>query len=152
MRVRDVMTAHAAACSAQNSFQSAADKMSSLGVGALHGTIQGVMSNHVVTVSPDAPIEEAAALMSQHQVHRLPVVANGNLVRMLALGDLAVPQQSIKKLALQSVKFQRKTAFIKMENVRLRTGVFLISFQMLLLEDFLRKGSFAKNALYTGVA
>ncbi|WP_252183665.1 CBS domain-containing protein [Rossellomorea vietnamensis] len=118
MRVRDVMTAHAEACSAQDSFQSAADKMSSLGVGALPvvqngqvvgmvvrglshneaaGTIQGVMSYHVVTVSPVASVEEAAALMSQNQGRRLPVVENGNLVGMLALGDLAVQQQSDQK-------------------------------------------------------
>ncbi|MGD6968514.1 CBS domain-containing protein [Rossellomorea vietnamensis] len=118
------MTAHAEACSAQDSFQSAADKMSSLGVGALPvvqngqvvgmvtdrdlvvrglspnetaGTIQGVMSYHVVTVSPVASVEEAAALMSQNQVRRLPVVENGNLVGVLALGDLAVQQQSDQK-------------------------------------------------------
>ncbi|TYS14875.1 CBS domain-containing protein [Rossellomorea vietnamensis] len=112
------MTAHAEACSAQDSFQSAADKMSSLGVGALPvvqngqvvgmvvrglshneaaGTIQGVMSYHVVTVSPVASVEEAAALMSQNQGRRLPVVENGNLVGMLALGDLAVQQQSDQK-------------------------------------------------------
>lgn len=124
MQVRDVMTANVEACSAQDNFQSAASKMSSLGVGALPvvqngqvvgmvtdrdlvvrglshnnaaGTIQGVMSNHVVTVSPDASVEEAAALMSQHQVRRLPVVENGNLVGMLALGDLAVQQQSDQK-------------------------------------------------------
>jgi CBS domain-containing protein len=121
MQVRDVMTANVEACSAQDTFQSAANKMSTMGVGALPvvqngqvvgmvtdrdlvvrglshnnaaGNIQGVMSNHVVTVSPDASVEEAAALMSQHQVRRLPVVENGNLVGMLALGDLAVQQQS----------------------------------------------------------
>ncbi|RIW32763.1 CBS domain-containing protein [Bacillus salacetis] len=118
------MTADVEACSAQDTYQSAAGKMSSLGVGALPvmqngqvvgmvtdrdlvvrglshnnqaGTIQSVMSGRVVTVSPEASVEEAAALMSQHQVRRLPVVENGNLVGMLALGDLAVQQQSDEK-------------------------------------------------------
>jgi CBS domain-containing protein len=124
MQVRDVMTANVEACTAQDSFQSAASKMSSLGVGALPvvqngqvvgmvtdrdlvvrglsqstgaGNISGVMSQNVVTVSPDASVQEAAALMAQNQVRRLPVVENGNLVGMLALGDLAVQQQSDQK-------------------------------------------------------
>jgi CBS domain-containing protein len=135
MRVRDVMTANVEACSAQDTFQSAAGKMSSLGVGALPvmqngqvvgmvtdrdlvvrglshnetgGTIQGVMSAHVVTISPQASVEEAAALMSQHQVRRLPVVENGNLVGMLALGDLAVQQQSDQKAGAALTQISEK--------------------------------------------
>lgn len=56
-----------------------------------------VMSNHVITVSPDPSVEEAAALMSQNQVRCLQVVENGNMAGMLALGDLAVQLQSHQK-------------------------------------------------------
>lgn len=32
--------------------------------------------------------------MAQHQIRRLPVIENGNLVGILSLGDLAVQEQS----------------------------------------------------------
>lgn len=49
-----------------------------------------IMSTTPVTVSPELDIHEAARLMSESQIRRLPVVENGKLVGMLALGDLAV--------------------------------------------------------------
>ena len=62
--------------------------------GNVNDTIQSVMSNNVVTISPDASLEEATQLMSQHQIRRLPVIENGNLVGMVSLGDLAVREQA----------------------------------------------------------
>ncbi len=47
------------------------------------------MSTSPVTVSPDTPVNEAAQLMAQHQVRRLPVVEAGRLVGIIALGDVA---------------------------------------------------------------
>lgn len=48
------------------------------------------MSAQVVTVTPDTDAHEAADLMAQHQIRRLPVVDNsGNLVGICAIGDLA---------------------------------------------------------------
>lgn len=38
-------------------------------------------------------VKEAAQLMSQQQIHRLPVVKNGLAVGMVALGDIAVDSQ-----------------------------------------------------------
>ncbi|CAA7601062.1 CBS domain protein [Acididesulfobacillus acetoxydans] len=49
-----------------------------------------VMSTDVVTVTPDTDVHQASALMSDHQVRRLPVVERGEICGMLALGDLAV--------------------------------------------------------------
>ncbi len=48
------------------------------------------MTKNPVTVSPDTDAHEAADLMSSEQIRRLPVVENGNLVGICALGDLAV--------------------------------------------------------------
>lgn len=53
---------------------------------------QQVMSKDVATVTPDSDAHAASDLMSKHQVRRLPVVENGELVGILALGDLAVEQ------------------------------------------------------------
>lgn len=52
--------------------------------------ISEVMSDHLISTSPDTDAEEAAAIMAQHQIRRLPVVENGHLVGVIALGDLAL--------------------------------------------------------------
>jgi CBS domain-containing protein len=51
---------------------------------------EDVMTKEVSTVSSSSDIHEAAKLMSDRQIRRLPVVDNGNLVGMLAIGDIAV--------------------------------------------------------------
>ncbi len=120
MQVRDVMSTNVEAASSMDSLQTVASKMNSKNVGSVpvvdNGQVVGmvtdrdittrgvsegqkenvsqVMSQSVVSISPDASVEDAAALMSQHQVRRLPVVENGQLVGMLAIGDLAVREKS----------------------------------------------------------
>lgn len=49
-----------------------------------------VMSDQVVTVSPNESIAEAADLMAHYQIRRLPVVEQGKLVGVIALGDLSL--------------------------------------------------------------
>jgi CBS domain-containing protein len=52
--------------------------------------VEEIMSNNIITISPDATTQEAAKLMAQHQIRRLPVVEGKRLVGIVALGDLAV--------------------------------------------------------------
>lgn len=52
--------------------------------------VEKVMSDSVTTITPDTSIDEAAKLMAKNQIRRLPVVENGNLVGVVAIGDLAV--------------------------------------------------------------
>lgn len=48
------------------------------------------MSPQVITVTQDTDAHEAADLMSQHMIRRLPVVDNsGNLIGICSIGDLA---------------------------------------------------------------
>ncbi|MCP8968124.1 CBS domain-containing protein [Ectobacillus ponti] len=56
--------------------------------------ITNVMSTDIICVSPEDTTERATELMAQHQVRRLPVVENGNVIGMLSLGDLAVENQT----------------------------------------------------------
>lgn len=49
-----------------------------------------VMSTQVVTVTPDTDAHEATEIMSKNQIRRLPVLERGELVGIMALGDLAV--------------------------------------------------------------
>ena len=51
--------------------------------------IAEVCSPDPVTVSPDAPVEEAIKLMSQQAIRRIPVVDGGRAVGIVAIGDLA---------------------------------------------------------------
>ncbi|MEG2570089.1 MAG: CBS domain-containing protein [Clostridia bacterium] len=48
-----------------------------------------LMTRGVTTISPHEDIREAARLMSEEQVRRLPVVDAGRVVGMLSLGDMA---------------------------------------------------------------
>lgn len=48
------------------------------------------MSSHLVTVTRDTEAQEAARLMAEHQIRRLPVVEGDRLVGIVSLGDFAV--------------------------------------------------------------
>ena len=48
------------------------------------------MSTDMETGSPDMDVHDAARIMSQKQIRRLPIVENGSLVGIVALGDLSV--------------------------------------------------------------
>src|SRR5690349_13337252 len=57
-----------------------------------------IMTRDVITVSPAAPIHEAARLMVEHGVSGLPVIdANGRLVGIISEGDLILRQRRRKK-------------------------------------------------------
>jgi CBS-domain-containing membrane protein len=47
------------------------------------------MTTLPVTIQPSATAEQAAKLMADHQIRRLPVVDGKQLVGILSLGDLA---------------------------------------------------------------
>ena len=49
--------------------------------------VKEVMASHVVTVDPDAPLAEAAALLRERQIGCLPVVAGDALAGILTEGD-----------------------------------------------------------------
>jgi CBS domain-containing protein len=58
--------------------------------GRFDATAGDLASRELVTVDPEQPLEEAARLMAQHQVRRLPVTEeDGRLVGMLAQADVA---------------------------------------------------------------
>lgn len=52
-------------------------------------TVAQIMSNHVVSVEPEAGLCQAAEQMAKAQVRRLPVVEGRKLVGMISLGDLS---------------------------------------------------------------
>ena len=48
------------------------------------------MSSTPVTGTPEMDVHDAAKIMSQEQVRRLPIVENGKLVGMVSLGDISL--------------------------------------------------------------
>src|SRR5437899_3793508 len=55
---------------------------------------EDILSEDLQTIEPDGDIDEAADLMSEHQIRRLPVVEKGKLVGMVSLGDIAVKTEA----------------------------------------------------------
>ncbi len=52
--------------------------------------VEEVMTRDAILGRPEMTVDEAAKLMAKHQIRRLPVVENGKLVGIVALGDMAV--------------------------------------------------------------
>lgn len=67
--------------------------------------VEEVLSHELETIEPDADIEEAARLMADKQIRRLPVCEEGELVGMISIGDLAVktPQVDASGEALREI-------------------------------------------------
>lgn len=116
--IRDIMTDDVECCSLLDNVYEVAVKMKELNVGAIpivdqdkligmitdrdivircvaekhpaSSKVEDIMSNELITISPDATSREAVQLMSEHQIRRLPVVDNGKLIGIVSLGDFAV--------------------------------------------------------------
>lgn len=62
-------------------------------------TLADVCSADVVSVSPDASLDEAAQMMRDLAVRRLPVVEAGKAVGIVSIGDLAIERDPDSALA-----------------------------------------------------
>lgn len=119
MHIRDVMTPNPRCVSPDDSIQSAAQIMRDEDTGAVpvcdngravgivtdrdivvraiaegrvNGSVRDIATRDVISARPDMSTREAAELMSDHQVRRLPVVDGDRLVGIVSLGDLAVKE------------------------------------------------------------
>lgn len=61
--------------------------------------VRDVMTTNVVAVNPDMNLHQAAEIMSNSQIRRLPVVDNNRLVGMVSLGDFATEAKQDMELA-----------------------------------------------------
>lgn len=124
--LRDIMTTNVTYSNPQDPVMQAAQKMKQLNVGSIpvcdanqnvigmitdrdiclrcvadnlpnSTPVQQVMSQNVVTASPDMSVDKAAHLMSERQIRRLPVVENGKMVGIVAIGDLATRHPSAEE-------------------------------------------------------
>lgn len=135
MKLKDIMSKELAVVSSDDTIEKAAKLMKQYNVGSLpvcsqnnvigiitdrditlRSTAEGVdsknqkvkeiMSQNPVVGSPDMDVHQAAKIMGEKQVRRLPVVENNSLVGMVALGDISVEpvlqdnaQQALKNIS-----------------------------------------------------
>jgi CBS domain-containing protein len=131
MQIKDIMSTNVATVEADDTVEQAARLMEMLNVGSIpvcegnriigiltdrdialrsvargqnvrRQRVRSVMSNNPVVGTPEMDVHEAAGLMSRRQVRRLPVVQNGALVGIVALGDLSV-QPALQDNAQQAL-------------------------------------------------
>ena len=126
MNIRDVMTPNPSCVSPDDSIQNAARIMRDMDTGAvpvvdngrpvgivtdrdivvrgvaedgqLNRPVREIVTSSIVCASPDMSTREAADLMSEHQVRRLPVVENERLVGIVSIGDLAVKEGKDRRI------------------------------------------------------
>jgi len=55
---------------------------------AFGSRVTEIMSREVISISPDASVRDAATLMADRKVNRLPVVMSGKLVGIVTRGDI----------------------------------------------------------------
>ncbi|WP_372868860.1 CBS domain-containing protein [Planomicrobium okeanokoites] len=122
MKVADIMTKEVDTCNPGHSLQEVAAKMKEINVGSipiceneklvgiitdrdivvrgiadnlsLESAVSEILSENMVTGNKDMSVEEAAELMADHQIRRLPIVENDKVVGILSLGDIAVKDKS----------------------------------------------------------
>lgn len=122
MEITDVMTNDVSSIEPESTVQDAAKIMHNLNVGAvpvcegempvgiitdrdiaIRNTVENgdantpvnqIMSSKLVYGTPDMSAEEAANLMAENQIRRLPIVENDRLVGIVSLGDIAVQSKS----------------------------------------------------------
>ncbi|PYR69394.1 MAG: CBS domain-containing protein [Acidobacteria bacterium] len=66
--------------------------------GELNRPVREIVSGDVVCATPEMSTHEAAHLMSEHQVRRLPVVENECIIGIVSLGDLAVKEAKDRRV------------------------------------------------------
>lgn len=64
-----------------------------------------VMSSNPVVGRPDMNVQDAARLMSEKQIRRLPIVENNSIIGMVSLGDISLEpsQQKNAENALKNI-------------------------------------------------
>ncbi|SEN30572.1 CBS domain-containing protein [Mesobacillus persicus] len=124
-KIREIMTTDVETCSLLDNVYEVAVKMKEFDVGAIpivdgerlvgmitdrdlvirgvaeknpgSSKVEEVMSDHLITITPETTTDEAANIMAEHQIRRLPIVEGDKLVGIVSLGDLAVNPKMDKK-------------------------------------------------------
>jgi len=137
----DVMTRSLASVTPQTSVAQAATMMRDLNIGDVlvldNGNLRGIvtdrdltinvltngaksdapveryMSTDVVTGAPDWSLEQIADVMGKHQIRRLPIVQDDNVIGIVSLGDVALhtPKRETVAKSLKNISEVTRSAF-----------------------------------------
>ncbi len=66
--------------------------------------VREIMSSPVLCVTPQQPLEEAMALMTEHRVRHLPVIREGQVLGMVSIGDLIKSIISEQKFIIEQLE------------------------------------------------
>ncbi len=61
--------------------------------------LREIMTRGILTCSPEDGVEKTAAAMGREQIRRIPVTAEGKLVGMVSLGDIARRERTAMEAA-----------------------------------------------------
>lgn len=75
----------------------------SVASGQFSQSVGEIMTGNPVTGTPDMDVHEAAKIMGEKQIRRLPVVENNSLVGIVSLGDISV-EPKLQDNAEQALK------------------------------------------------
>ena len=140
MKVRDIMTAEVETCGPETTIEEVAAMMKDQDVGSIpvvdKGNMKGMITdrdlvirgiasqfpldapvNRIMTSeapltgTPDMDVAEAADLMANAQVRRLPIVEDHRIVGIVALGDVAVKEDDPEdsEVALEEISKEDKS-------------------------------------------
>ncbi|WFR55448.1 CBS domain-containing protein [Anaerocolumna sp. AGMB13025] len=119
MKVKEIMSKDIASVSSEDSIERAAQLMKQYDVGSIpvcsqdkvigivtdrditlrsvasgqdtkHQKVSDIMTMDPALGSPDMNVDDAARIMSERQIRRLPIVENNSLVGIVALGDISL--------------------------------------------------------------
>ncbi len=140
MQIKDLMTKDVSSVKRNSTLQDAAKIMKDLNVGAIpvcdgkqavgiitdrdiairnvanagmtNTPVEQVMSTNLISGHPQMSDQEAARLMAENQIRRLPIMENKEIVGIVSLGDLAVQSASDMEAgeALSSISYPSKPA------------------------------------------
>lgn len=131
MRIRDIMTKDVATLRSDDTIERAARLMKQYDVGSIpvctddkiigiitdrniavrsvapgqvsEQRVGDVMSTNLVIGNPDMDVQDAASIMSDRQIRRLPIVENNSLVGIVSLGDISL-ESSTRGSAEEALK------------------------------------------------
>jgi manganese-dependent inorganic pyrophosphatase len=91
-------------------------------IGHVHTRVRDVMTEHVVTITPERPMLDAGRLMREHDVRALPVVSDGAVVGLVSqrmLAERYLEETEIAGFAEMPVTLER---LVRVLDAELMTG------------------------------
>jgi CBS domain-containing protein len=74
------------------------------GRSSLKTSVEKIMKNKVLYISPDSSVEEGLALMSEKRCRHLPVLEGGKLIGMVSIGDLVEANIAEKEFMISQLE------------------------------------------------